>query len=350
MISHQNFTMPIIRIAPALMLLVACRPSPPAETVASAAIGVRTQPVVVASLARPVTGTGVVAARDEYPLGFKMGGVVARVHVREGDVVRAGQLLAELDLREIDAAVAKTRSALAKTERDHARLQALWADSLAPLSQLQDATTAVELARADVQSATMNRRYATVLAPTAGRVLRRSAEEGQTVAVGATVMVVGGSSGGTVVRVGLTDRDVVRVHQGDTVSVQLDAFPGRVTTGRVRQLAGAATPGVGTYMVEVLLDDARDLISGMVAHVSIAARGRESLLTVPVEALVDADGERGNVFVLSADGTRAQRRTVRVAFLSEGRAALRDGLAGESAVVTDGAVYLTDGAKVKVQP
>ncbi|MEP7001148.1 MAG: efflux RND transporter periplasmic adaptor subunit [bacterium] len=339
-----------IRYAPALLLLVACTPRTPGETVASAGIAVRTQPVVAAALARPVTGTGVVAARDEYSLGFKIGGVVARVSVREGDLVRAGQLLAELDLREIDAAVAKARSGLAKTERDHARLQALWADSLAPLAQLQDAATAVELARADVQSAGINRRYATIMAPTAGRVLRRLGEAGQTVAVGAPVVVVGGSTGGTVVRVGLTDRDVVRIHEGDVASIQLDAFPGRTTTGRVRQLAGAATPGVGTYMVELMLDDARGLVSGMVAHVSIAARGRESLLTVPVEALVDADGERGNVFILSADGTHAQRRAVRVAFLSEGRAALRDGLSGDNKVVTDGAVYLTDGAKVKVQP
>src|SRR4051812_10956011 len=122
MISHRNIAMPTIRYAPALLLLVACKPTIAGETVGNAPIAVRTQPVVAAALARPVTGTGVIAARDEYPLGFKIGGVVARVYVREGDLVRAGQLLAELGLREIDAAVAKAHSGLAKTERDHARL------------------------------------------------------------------------------------------------------------------------------------------------------------------------------------------------------------------------------------
>jgi RND family efflux transporter MFP subunit len=164
------------------------------------------------------------------------------------------------------------------------------------------------------------------------------------------VVVIGGTSGGTVVRVGLADRDVVRVHLGDAATLELDAFPSRVMTGRVRQLAGAATPGVGTYMVEVAIDDARDLISGMVARVSIAVRGHESLLSVPVEAIIDADGEGGSVFVLSADGARVQRRPIRVAYLSNGRAALREGLDGVRAVVTDGAAYLTDGAAVKVLP
>jgi membrane fusion protein, multidrug efflux system len=339
-----------IRFASALLMLASCtRDVPPGAGVA-APISVRMQPVVMTAAARPVTGTGVVAARDEYPLGFKIGGVVARVYVRDGDVVRAGQLLAELDVREIDAAVDKARTALAKAERDRARVQALFTDSLAPLAQLQDATSAVDVARADVQAASVNRRYATVLAPAAGRVLRRAAEAGQVVSTGTAVVVIGGTSGGTVVRVGLSDRDVVRVHLGDAATLELDAFPGRVTTGRVRQLAGAATPATGTYMVEVALDDARDLVSGMVARVSIAARGHESLRSVPVEAIIDADGERGSVFVLSADGARAQRRAVRVAYLSDGRAVLREGLDGVSAVVTEGAAYLTDGATVKVLP
>jgi multidrug efflux system membrane fusion protein len=341
--------MRFLRIASALLLFAACRRDPP-RTTATVPIAVRTQPVVTTALSRPVTGTGVVAARDEFPLGFKIGGVVSNVTVREGDVVRAGQLLAELDLREIDAAVEKTRAGLAKAERDRARVQSLWSDSLAPLAQLQDATTAVELARADVQSAGMNRRYATIIAPTAGRVLRRAAEPGQTVAAGAPVVVIGGSTGGTIVRVGLADRDVVRVRVGAAATVELDAFPGRVTTGRVRQLAGAATQGTGAYAVEIMLDDVRDLVSGMIARVSIAAVGGEPLRTVPIEALVDADGERGNVFVLSADGARAQRRPVRVAYLSAGRAALREGLDGVGAVVTDGAAYLTDGARVRVLP
>ena len=80
-------------------------------------------PVTDDSAAQPVTATGVVALRDEIALSFKIGGVVSQVLVREGESVRAGQLLATLDLREIDAQVSKAQSAATKAERDLARIR-----------------------------------------------------------------------------------------------------------------------------------------------------------------------------------------------------------------------------------
>lgn len=337
------------RAALALLLVaVACRASDARDAAPAPRVAVRVAPVVFASLDQPVVGAGIVASHDEFPLAFKIGGVVAAVFVREGDMVRSGQTLAQLDLREIDAQVTRARSALAKAERDHARVRALHADSLAPLAQLQDAATALELARADLQTASVNRRYATVVALGAGRVLRRSADPGQTLAAGAPVVVVGGSTGGTVLRVGLADRDVVRVRIGNPATVRLDAFPDRVLTGRVRQIAGAATPGTGTYAVEIALDDAAGLSAGMIGHATIQAAGKGSLPTVPVDALIEADGDRGSVFVVAGD--RARRRAVRVAAIQGDRVAVRGGLDGASHVVVTGASYLSDGAAVKVLP
>jgi multidrug efflux system membrane fusion protein len=333
----------------AALLLAACGKTPP-PAVTSSVVRVKTAPVTLESLSEPVTGTGSVAAHDEFPLSFKIGGVVSRVLVREGDMVRVGQALAALDLREIDAQVSRARSAVAKAERDHARARALHADSLAPLAQLQDAATAVELARADLQTASVNRRYATVVAPSAGRVLRRSAEPGQTLAAGAPVVVVGGSTGGTVLRLGLADRDLVRVRVGNRATVRLDAFPDRVLAGRVRQIAGAATPGTGTYAVEIALDDPTGLASGLIGTASIEVTGRGTMPTVPVDALLEADGDRASVFVLSPRGDRAQRRAVRIATILGDRATVREGLGDASRVITSGASYLTDGAAVRVIP
>ena len=337
------------QILPLMLLAAACgKPAP--RAIAVAPINVRTAPITMESLAEPVTGTGIVAAHDEFPLAFKIGGVVSRVTVREGDVVRAGQSLAELDLREINAQVDRARSGVAKAERDHARVRALYADSLAPLAQLQDATTAVELAHADLQTASVNRRYASVIAPSGGRVLRRSAEPGQTLAAGAPVLVIGGSTGGTVLRLGIADRDLVRIRIGNAATVRLDAIPDRAITGRVRQIAGTATPGTGTYATEIALDDASGLTSGLVGSASIDASGRGGMTTIPVDALLEADGDRASVYVLSPQRDRAQRRAVRVATIRGDRAAVREGLDGASAVITSGASFLTEGAAVRVTP
>jgi multidrug efflux system membrane fusion protein len=123
-----------------------------------------------------------------------------------------------------------------------------------------------------------------------------------------------------------------------------------VLAGRVRQIAGAATPGTGTYAVEIALDDPTGLASGLIGTASIEVTGRGTMPTVPVDALLEADGDRASVFVLSPRGDRAQRRAVRIATILGDRATVREGLGDASRVITSGGSYLTDGAAVRVIP
>jgi membrane fusion protein, multidrug efflux system len=311
---------------------------------------VRAAPVTDTTLARPIVATGTVAPKDEIALSFKIGGVIAQIAADAGDQVRAGQTLAALDLREIDAAVARARSAAAKAERDLGRARRLYTDSVATLAQLEDAQTAAEVARADVQAAEVNRRYAVIVAPSHGAVLRRTAEPGETVSPGATVLVLGSQARGNVIEVGLADRDVVSVRRGDGAVARFDALPGRTFAGEVTQIAAAADPGTGTYAVEITLRDAGALTAGLVGQVEIRpGRGAPTTL-VPIEAVLEAEGTEATVYALSADGGRAQRRRVTVAFISGGQVAVARGLEGVVAVLTDGAAYLDDGAAVRVTP
>ena len=199
----------------------------------SGAIPVRLAPVTSDSAAQAVTATGVIALRDEVTQSFKIGGVVAQVLVREGESVRAGQILATLDLREIDAQVAKARSAAAKAERDLARVARLYRDSVATRQQMDDATTGAEVARADLQTATVNQQYARIVAPSNGVILRRTAEPGELVSTGAPVLTLGSRTSGTIIRASLPDRDVVRVRIGDRATVRVDARPDRALQGVV---------------------------------------------------------------------------------------------------------------------
>jgi RND family efflux transporter MFP subunit len=149
---------------------------------------------------------------------------------------------------------------------------------------------------------------------------------------------------------GLADRDVVSLRRGDPAGVRFDAFPGDSFTARVSQIAAAADPGTGTYQVEISLDDGGRLAAGLVGRVEIhPSRGVPACL-VPVEAILEADGDEATVYVLSADGSRAERRRVTVAFLDGGQVAVAEGLEGTTAVVTDGAAYLDDGGSVRVVP
>lgn len=329
-----------------LGLVTACRPAPEAPA-PLAARAVRVVPLHDSVVARPVTGAGALAPRDELPLSFKIGGVVTRVLVDAGDRVQAGQLLATLDPREIDAGVSKAASAVEKAERDLARAQRLYGDSVVTLAQLQDARTGVEVARADLEAAQFNQRYARIVAPASGTILGRQAAAGELVSAGAPVLLLGSQARGTVFRVDLVDRDVVRVRRSALATVQLDAYPTRTFRGTVTEIAAAPTPGTGTYAVQISLPDATGLATGLVGRAEVAASAAEAVTIVPVEAVVEADGDRAVVYILGAD-RKATRREVEVAFVDGSRLGVRGALAGASTVITEGAAYLNDGDAVRV--
>lgn len=334
------------------LALTGCGGEHDTPSATAAVVHVTTAAVDSASLARPVLGSGLLAGKEEVPLAFKIGGVVARVDAEDGQVVRAGARLATLELTEIGALVDKAKAGLDKAERDLARARALHADSVVTREMLENAQTARDAAAADFASARFNARYASVVAPSDGVVLRRLAEPGATVAPGTPIVLFASSARGQVVRVGVPDRDVVRLGVGDAAEARFDAWPGRVFSGRVTTVGAAATPGVGTYEVELRLDapvrlhDGGAAASGLVADVTITPARRQAVKLVPIEALLEGDSDRAHVWTLGADGAPV-RRDVRVAFLDGDRAAIASGLEGVTEVVTGGAAYLSEGSRVE---
>lgn len=299
----------------------------------------------------PVTLTGTLGAKEEVPLAFKIGGVVTRVAVEAGQAVRAGDLLAELSLTEIDGQVAAAREGLAKARRDFARAERLYADSVVTLAQLEDARTGLEVAEAQAKAAEFNRQYAVIRAPASGVVLTRALEAGQVVGPGTPVLVLRTERKGLVLRAAAADRDAVRIAVGERATLAFDAFPGDEFAGTVERVGVAASPATGTYEVEISVAPAgRRFVSGLIGHATLQPRGATALPFIPAEALLEVDGANASVFVLGEDGRTVQRRRVRVAFLDHGFAALAGGLDSTVRVVTAGATRLGEGSVVTVVP
>lgn len=340
---------PSLFVLPLLALpLGACTSAPAATRAADTPIAVRVQPVRVERLASPVNATGTLAPRDGVDLSFKVGGVVARVLAEDGARVRAGQLLAALDLGEIDPTVTRAEAAADKAERDHRRVERLYADSVATLAQLQDAGTARDAARAERDAARFNRGHAVIVAPADGVVLRRLAEPGEVVGPGRPVFAFGSRARGQVLRVGLADRDFVRVRLGDRAEVRFDALPDRVFAGTVSEVGASADAATGTYGVEIALAGADGLASGLVGSVEIRPRAEAEVALVPIESLVEAQGGDASVYTLDPAGLRAERRAVKLAFVAGDLVAVRSGLEGVRSVVTEGAGRLAAGDLVEV--
>lgn len=343
---------PTIYLAAAsLPLLAACgKNETPAPELRVPPVPVTIATIGEAETAAPVTATGTFVSRDEIPLGFKIGGVVTRVLVDEGATVQRGQILAALDLREIDAAVSKAQVSVDKAQRDQARVQRLAADSVATLAQLQDATSALDAARADLATAKMNRDYAIITAPESGTVLQRMITPGTTVGPGTPLFTLGGTRRGRVLRAGLPDRDALRVNVNDKAAVTFDALPGKTFEGKVILVGRSADPRTGTYSVEVSLDGTDALPSGLVGQLRVTTRGKALAMTIPVDALLEADRDSATVFTAEKDASgalRARSARVRVSQLQGDRAVV-EGLAVGTPVVAKGAPYLTAGAPLRV--
>jgi RND family efflux transporter MFP subunit len=297
----------------------------------------------------PIDTNGLVVTKREMRLSFKMSGVVRRIHVQEGDVVKKGQRLAEIELTEVSAQVEQARQLADKAERDLKRGENLYADQVISLEQLQDLRTQAAMAGAQFKSAQFNLGYSVISAPRDGKVLRKLAEERELVAAGTPVLIFGESDRGYVVRAALADREIVNVKIGDKGEIRMDAFPGQPMTGTIVEIASAADERSGMFPIEVQFDSPPPrLVSGLVARLRLAPTTDGKPLTyVPMAALVEGDGDRASVFVV--DGGKAQRRDVRVAFITADSIALESGLATGEAVVTDGALFLENGEPVEIQ-
>jgi RND family efflux transporter MFP subunit len=314
------------------------------------AIPVELEQVARRSLTPPVIATGSLGGKEEVPLAFTIGGVVSRILVNAGSIVRQGELLAELTPVQIGSEVAKAEQGRLKAARDLARVTALHADSIATTEQLQDATTALVVAEQDLRIARFSQEHAVVRAPSDGVVLRRMAEPSQVVSPGTPILLVRSSRRAVVLRAGLPDRDAVRVRLGDEGEVRFDALPGERYPARVTQLASAASSASGTYDVELSLDPrAQSLASGLIGRVEIRTRAEAPVAALPLEALVEADGDSAHVFVVAPGGDRAARRLIRIGRIVGDLVAITDGVVPGDWVVTRGAAYLDDGARVSVR-
>jgi RND family efflux transporter MFP subunit len=339
----------LVALLLAALALSACSQSavPPQS---AAPTPVRVAPAVDGPAAPAIRTNGVLANKDEFRLAFKVGGIVKRITVREGERVRRGQRLAELERAEVAAQVEQARQAQEKAQRDVERGERLYADKVISLEQLQDLRTQSRLTQAVLDSAEFNSRHAAILAPRDGTVLRRLVEEREVVAAGTPVVVVGAEDRGFVVRTGLADRDIVQVKLNDRAQVRLDALPDQVLEGEVSEIASAADAQSGMFSIEVTLRPvALPLKSGLVAKIDMtpASAASGSRVHVSIAAIVAGAGRRASVFVLEND--RARRREVVVAFIEGESVALSSGVAAGELVITDGALYLEDGERVTVQ-
>lgn len=314
-------------------------------------IPVRIAEVGAAVATDPIQASGLLASETEARLAFKTGGVIQKIYVKEGDRVAKGQLLALLNLTEINAQVQQATESVQKSERDLKRVNNLYRDSVATLEQVQNLTTALNVAKNTLDIAQYNKTFSEIRATTSGVVIKKLMNDGELVGPGAPVLVVNATSRQDwVLRVGVSDKDWARLRDGNRADVHLDAFPNQSFSASVKNLSPVPDLNSGLYQAELSVQglDPSRLATGLFGKATLypTVLQTKGLTAIPIDALIEGNGELAYVFVPA--GNVAKRIPIRISHFNNEKAFVASGLEGVESIIVDGSAYLTEGAKIKV--
>ncbi|HSG49291.1 MAG TPA: efflux RND transporter periplasmic adaptor subunit [Longimicrobiales bacterium] len=337
-------------------------------------VEVRMEEIARRNLVSKVVASGNIRARVQVDMSSDISARVRDMHVEEGADVQQGDLLLELDRTQFEAALARAQAALSQSQanasqneanllraqREYDRVTSLQTRDplLVSRQQVEDAETnlrvaeanleaarfAVQQARAGVEEAEDRLEKTIFRAPMTGKITRLNVEQGETVVVGTmnnpgslVLSISDLSVVEAVVRVDETDVPLLTL--GDSAVVEIDAFPGRVFTGRVTEIGNSAIQAPSQqsgaqqaidFEVVVTLDPAEvDLRPDLSATAEIITDTRPDALSVPIISVTLREREGEDI---PADA-RPEDREVEGVFLVSGEtvtfAEVELGIAGE---------------------
>ncbi len=363
--THRQLIVGIIA-AVVLSAAVACKK--PASKEAASAETFGAAPVKVFKVRREritekITYTGTLEALTKINITPEVGGKIARIHVREGDRVAQGQLLAELEtesirlqLRQAEAGVAVAEASHADALRNKERMDRLIKENAVSEMQREkiqlayDAAAAqLEQARAGLNLARHALNVSIMKAPFAGVVASKNAEVGDVINP-----MMGGYSGASGVltlmdyskikiAVAISSEDIGRIQKGQGAVLRVSSFPGLEFRGTVRIVNLTADPLNKKFGVEVVIDNPDAVLRpGTFGDLVFEVQSHENALVVPQKAILE------NTYVFIAEGGKALKKNVALGLQNTTMIEVLDGLAEGALVVVEGNFGLEEGAAVQV--
>jgi membrane fusion protein (multidrug efflux system) len=295
--------------------------------------------------AQEVEALGTVRANESVDIVAKVADRVAAIHFEEGQQVRKGAVLIELDNEEARADLAAAQAAETDSRSQFKRSQELYqtrALSEAQLDQVQATLLGNEAKVAAARSRVNDR---VITAPFAGRVGLRNVSLGGLVSPGTVITTLDDLS---VVKLDFAVPEVflASLKRGLTIQAQSTAYPGETFKGKVDSVDTRVDPTTRAVAVRALIDN-RDgrLRPGMFMTLRLV-RSEGQALMLPERAIVPEDDQH---FVYVVDAGKAQKRQVEIGRRRPGEVEILRGLRTEDSVILDGTLNVRDGMEVRVQ-
>jgi len=321
-------------------------------------------------------GTTSLEAEAEAQVVTKTSGVVLKLYVEEGDSVRKGDVIAELDSERQRLALKQSVASLRKLENDYKRQQELFARKLIGQEAFERIKFDLDNQRASFEIAELELSYTKIRAPIAGTVSRRFVKIGNLIGLNQAVYKIDDFEPLQAI-LNVPEREMPRIRAGQPAQMLVDAVPGQVFVGSVARVAPTVDSASGTFrVVTEFTDPSSTLRSGMFGRVNLVYQSRDNVLTVPRGALIDEEGTSAAVYRVSMkpapkpstkagekSGEKAaesaltsepalqetvERVQVQLGYIGDGVAEVVSGLQDGAQVVTLGQAALRDGTLVQV--
>lgn len=319
---------------------------------------VRSKIVKVDGTGQGANYSGEVRGRYETQLSFQVNGKIIKRYVELGSVVHPGDVLMEIDGKDIvqtvnstAAQVASAQSQLSLAEANLARYRKLCEQGAISQAQLDQYQNAYEVSLAAVRQSTAQYSqgsnqlgYSRLVADSAGVISTIGAEAGQVVSAGQSVLTLV-QDGEREIEINIPENRIAEMRNTEQVKVSFWALPGVIVEGKVREISPVADKVTRTYKVRVSLINPLDSVNlGMTANVMVGTSTKEQNFTIPLTAIYQT-GDVPNVWVIR-DGV-VSLRPVKVGVFGDGNIQILEGLQDGEVIVTAGVQKLREGEKVR---
>lgn len=297
------------------------------------------------AIASYYTATATLAAEREADILARVSGVVEKLLVEEGDIVREGQELLLIDNEEYAYRLQQAEAERADLESRYDRLTKMKEQELVSAEEYETVVNELAAAKAAEGMARLNLSYTRVVAPFTGRVVTRRVNEGQTVNVGTSLFVLSDFTP-LLARVHVPAKEFNKLKPEQPVDLVLESDGTRLR-GRIKLVSPTIDPSSGTIKVTVEINQYPSHVRpGDFAQVQIVTEQRTGATLVPKIALVNDRGEQ--VLYVSQADTTAERRVVEVGFQDDLNAQIVQGINAGERVVVKGQRSLKHGSAIKV--
>lgn len=298
-------------------------------------------------LSRQISLSGTVQPRTRIRLASRTGGTVKTVHFEEADAVERGALLAELDMSEPGAELARARALKVEAELEYRRATELRENRIISPAEYQRARAALEVADSEVRLWETRVDFGRITAPMDAVIIARHVEPGEAVQAHDTLFELA-SLDSLVIHLGVSELDLVHLAPGQPVPVRLDALPELEMRAELRRIFPVADLQSRLTTVEVALpatateDGVRP---GYLARVTMTVDERPGVLAVPSAALGE-DGDIRYVYVIRDE--RLQRREVEPGVTRGSWTEIVSGLEAREIVLATNPIDMRDGQRVRI--